>query len=437
MLLNAIEILVIGLGITFVLWTRNINTIISYILFIIMFVPTSLRFSYINGFTTQSITISFIFSVLLLKRIIYNENHIKIELPKILCYYIFFIIYCFIISICNNKLTSLGFFYSNWLTLFLILIIIISNYNYINCSFIFKHLICYIYIVYFYCIIEFIFKHNFLYYSLLEKASTDYFKVMYRTFGTTNHPLTLANMLLMFLPIQKFLHNNKYLNRVNLTILNLLSILIISTTASRSAILLALIYFYLVYLNRRQKIVVTFFISVTWSFILKFLSNNYFTKILVDRFLTANSSTNVRLNIIENTVVLLKKTLFGKGLGASAEYYKVTFQTQDILENPWVAYLIDIGFLGLLLLITNLFILIKLFTNKEVFRNITGLISLTLVMFTSYNSISVHSNLVILLFLLVILISSQIKYLNQDFGVKNRKVSNDHILICDSGVYNE
>lgn len=403
-MIQLIELLVLVATIFVILRNKDINTIVVFLFTTILLVPTNLRFSLIHGLTIHAVAYTLIISNTLIQRIINRSACPPLQIQFFLMPYLFFIVYALSISYYNSELTTMGVFYSNWVVLLGLLWYIFSNISYINSGILIKVIKLGV-IISIYSIVEFLLKRNFLYSGLLDFTNTVHYQTTYRSFGTTNHALTLANTFLMLLPVLHFLYKEGTFKKVTLHTLNILFFITILLSGSRSAVLLSLAYFAIQYIRVKQLLVILTLSLFSFSIIVSSLKTNFLTKNIMYRFNNSESSTQVRLNLLENAQVILSESFWGNGLGISNEVYRNMFNTAEILENPWLAYVLDIGIIGFTLMVISFIVIIK-----RIKLNADGkfLIIVTLFMFTGYNSISSYSNLVLFLMLLLVAIDRQL-----------------------------
>ena len=362
-----------------------------------MLVPTTVRFTAIQGLTIHSVAITILFVHLLMRKSI-RQTGISIHLPAVLIPLLSFIIYSICISYFHSELTTMGCFYSIWISLFLFLILVFSN-NSLEATILIRRILYIALFIAIYSFIEFILKKNLIYSSLAEYASSSNYIRTYRSYGTTNHSLTLANMLIMVLPLVKFARFRLLISKPEFLILNIALTIAIFLTCSRAASLLTVGYFLFTYLSFWAAGVVFPSIIFCNVLLLKYLSTNFLTQNLVGRFLTETNSTAVRVNNFQNFVLMLPENVFGNGLGTSAIQYQTRFATTEILENPWAATVLDVGIVGLVLLITSMVFIIRKIGHK---LPVLPLTVLMLAMTTAYNSFSAYSNLIMFYMILLL-----------------------------------
>lgn len=401
-IVSLIEIIVLLWAIYIGLKSKSINDIILFISTIIICVPVNLRFRFINGLTVHSVAISFLFTLLFIRHVIDKKSSIKVKLPPILIPYLYFLIYAISLSYYHGELSTMGAFFSNWITLLFVLQLVLSNENSISVKAL--NFIPYITIgICIYAIVEFILKQNFVYGSLSVFSNMEVYRSTYRATGTAEHALPFATYLLMLLPIIRIFYKKDFISLKLFLLCTILLPISILLTGSRSASVILLLYIVFTYINIKRIIIVGTFLLFSLPLVLVHLENSPITRNLIYRFKNESGSSEVRFRIFERLQEIVTTQFWGNGLGTSGPVYSRMFYTSDILENPWLTYILDIGVAGFVIMSISILVLLYQYGRK---KTLVPMYLVTFIMVSTYNSFGAYSNHPLFVLLIAITLST-------------------------------
>ena len=302
--------------------------------------------------------------------------------------------YIVVLTYLNSGGKGWGTIIDNYLAVFLCCQFMVMNISRLG-EIEYKKIIVMISISSIYMFLEFVANYNVFYtpiFSEAEWVESQWGMGYHRSTGGIGHPLIAASIYLIFLP---FISNFKFKYTV---LVYGLAFMAIVTTGSRSAFFLATAYtIYLIYKNNdvgRFSIYMGLaFLCTGFLFIFGFFDS------IIYRTFNADGSTAVRLAVFDIVDEVIATGWFGNGIGTTAEFIeRVSFY--NAIEITWVSFIIEIGFLGLILFFLSW---IFFFSLNKVLNSNSGMLILLFFMVTSYNSLVVHTPIMFILSIFVFL----------------------------------
>jgi len=307
---------------------------------------------------------------------------------------------------------------------FLFLIIIKQE----NISRFLKIFVSFILVISILAVIEYIFKHNYLYHQLYANSSINWYdKVrgdIYRSTTTIGHPLKNSVYFLFSIPLCIYLYKKPF----NIISIILLSLAIL-TTGSRVAFVLTIFAIVICtlrikvnFINYNKLFAILCVITIS-IYLLLFISP--LGRTLLIRFSEGYTSTSIRVGGINNLPYIIKNHfVHGIGLGLSYEVSSSFLKYEHIdFENPWIMMITDVGLITSLLYIFVILCIIRNMIKYVRFIRCLPFIiisfALILIMCSSFDSFGYRNNLNFLLwfniglFYSIVLIRKDIKWLKK------------------------
>jgi hypothetical protein len=274
-----------------------------------------------------------------------------------------------------------------------------------------KHVLSVLLFSSFIILFEFLISYNAIYYYIFsesEWAESQWWFDSYRSTGGIGHPLIVSTIYLIFLPIVFNLH-------LKLNAKVFLYFIFISTivaTGSRAAFILAFAFsVYLVFKKNKLNRSLVFF-AVAMFFTFQLYIFGFFDSLLY-RMFNSEGSTAVRLALFGIIDDIFAVGFIGNGIGTTADFVAAV-DFYNAIEITWASFIIETGFLGLLLFIYSWLYFLR---HNHIIQQNASVIFLLFIMVSSYNSLVVHTPIMfifsIFAFLNYKLLSSHKKFGNE------------------------
>ncbi|MNC33951.1 hypothetical protein D3C75_823630 [compost metagenome] len=235
---------------------------------------------------------------------------------------------------------------------------------------------------------EFAIKKNILLESVFAQMSwinTQWNDSFHRSTSTIGHPLIAATIYLMGLALLETT-NKKYWLYTSMLIVGVLS------TGSRAGVVISVAVILSKHVRLRLSARDALGLSAMGIMAFMAYAAGLFDQIL-GRFVNGEGSTAVRTALFEFIPGIIRDNFIGHGIGASGVYAgEIGFY--NVIEIPWIALIIELGVAGLAI---SLLVIVANLKYYKIWKSNIALLLATLLMISSYNSISVHSPVIILM----------------------------------------